>query len=121
MVEQICHSIADQITIAIPLGKQPASSDQVITELPPYPGPRSPLDLVGVEFVFGRLFEAFRGTSQATRTGTSAGADTRPAKKSQVPSMKKILVAMYAMILICTLMFVNSICILMMHLSIGNL
>jgi hypothetical protein len=35
--------------------------DQVMTqiELPPYHGPRSPLDLVAVEIIFGHLFEAF--------------------------------------------------------------
>jgi hypothetical protein len=91
MAEQICPSATDQTTTAIPLGsgqqkkkhvvlaskrKQPASSDQVITELPPYPGPRSPLDLVAVEIIFGCLFEAFRHTSLAAGTGTSAGADT---------------------------------------------
>jgi hypothetical protein len=27
-------------------------------ELPPYYGPRSPLDLVAFEIVFGRMFEA---------------------------------------------------------------
>jgi hypothetical protein len=35
--------------------------DQVMTqlELPPYCGPRSPLDLVAIEIIFGRTFEAF--------------------------------------------------------------
>jgi hypothetical protein len=32
---------------------------QVIIELPPYNGPRSPLDIVVVEHIFGRLFKAF--------------------------------------------------------------
>jgi hypothetical protein len=36
-----------------------APADQVIIELPPYHGPQSPLDLVAVEHIFGRLFEAF--------------------------------------------------------------
>jgi hypothetical protein len=45
--------------------KQLAPSDQVIIELPPYCGPRSPLDLIAVEFIFGFLFEVFRHTSQA--------------------------------------------------------
>jgi hypothetical protein len=36
-----------------------ATDDQVIIELPPYRGPRSPLDIVIVEHLFGRLFEAF--------------------------------------------------------------
>jgi hypothetical protein len=34
-------------------------ADQVIIELPSYRGPRSPLDIVAVEHIFGRLFEAF--------------------------------------------------------------
>jgi hypothetical protein len=37
--------------------------DQVIIELPPYHGPRSPLDIVVVEHLFWRLFEAFRHIS----------------------------------------------------------
>jgi hypothetical protein len=28
-------------------------------ELPPYRGPQNPLDLVAMEIIFGRLFEAF--------------------------------------------------------------
>jgi hypothetical protein len=42
--------------------KQPIpSAGQMMThiELPPYRGPRSHLDLVAIEIVFGRLFEAF--------------------------------------------------------------
>jgi hypothetical protein len=39
--------------------KQAASSDQVTTELPPYRGPRSPLDVVAVEFVFGAYLKLF--------------------------------------------------------------
>jgi hypothetical protein len=42
-------------------------------ELPPYLSPQNPLNLVVVEHIFGRLFEAFRQVSQAARTGTSAG------------------------------------------------
>jgi hypothetical protein len=54
--------------------------DQVTThiELPPYRMRRSPLDLVTVEIIFGRLFEAFQLTSQATRTGASARDDAQP-------------------------------------------
>jgi hypothetical protein len=36
-----------------------AVDDQVIIKLPPYRGPRSPLYIVVVEHIFGRLFEAF--------------------------------------------------------------
>jgi hypothetical protein len=41
------------------------STIQVITqiELPPYRGPKSPLDLVAIEIIFGCLFEAFRHRS----------------------------------------------------------
>jgi hypothetical protein len=38
-------------------------------ELPPYRGLYSPLDLVVVEIVFGRMFEAFRRASQARHAG----------------------------------------------------
>jgi hypothetical protein len=42
--------------------KQPKPpADQVMTqiELPPYHVPLNPLDLVAIEIIFGRLFEAF--------------------------------------------------------------
>jgi hypothetical protein len=32
-------------------------------ELPPYHGPKSPMDLVTIEIIFGHLFEAFQRTS----------------------------------------------------------
>jgi hypothetical protein len=35
------------------------ADDQVIIELPPYRGPQSPLDIVVVEHLFGRLFKDF--------------------------------------------------------------
>jgi hypothetical protein len=44
-------------------------------ELPPYHVSRSPLDLIVVEIIFGRLFEAFRHVSQDASTGTSTDAD----------------------------------------------
>jgi hypothetical protein len=77
----------------IPKRKQALSSaDQVMTqiELPPYRGPRSPLDLVVVEIIFGCLFGAFRRISQAT--GTLASDDIPPRKKMRQPPLKKILV-----------------------------
>jgi hypothetical protein len=46
----------------IPKHQQPkASTDQVMTQidLPPYREPKSPLDLVAIEIIFGRLFKAF--------------------------------------------------------------
>jgi hypothetical protein len=79
----------------VPKRKQALSStDQVMTqiELPPYRGPRSPLDLIVVKIIFGRLFEAFRCISQATSTGTLAGDDIQPWKKMCQPLPKKILV-----------------------------
>jgi hypothetical protein len=70
------------------------SSDQVMTqiELPPYRGPRSPLNLVIVDIIFGHLFEAFRRLSQVAGTGASVAADTPPQKKMRQPPLKKILV-----------------------------
>jgi hypothetical protein len=59
-----------------------APANQVIIELPPYHGPRSPLDLVAVDHIFGRVFEAFRHVSQAARTSTSAGDDAQPSKRA---------------------------------------
>jgi hypothetical protein len=50
-------------------------------ELLPYHGPHNPLDLVVVEIVFGRLFEAFQHISQATLAGASTDDSTRPQKK----------------------------------------
>jgi hypothetical protein len=80
---------------SIPKWKQALPSiDQVMIqiELPPYCGPRSPLDLVAIEIIFGCLFELFQRISQATSTGTSAGDDIPPRKKLRQPLLKKILV-----------------------------
>jgi hypothetical protein len=72
------------------------SADQVMTqiELPPYRGPRSSLDLIVIEIIFGCLFEAFRCICQATSTGTLAGDGSQPRKKMRQPPLKKILVPM---------------------------
>jgi hypothetical protein len=67
-----------------PKRKQALSSiDQVMTQidLPSYHGPHSLLDLVAIEIIFGRIFEAFQRISQATCTGTSASNDIPPRKK----------------------------------------
>jgi hypothetical protein len=101
--------------------KQLAPSDQVITELFPHPVPQNPLGLVAVKLVFERLFKAFQCLSQAAKIDTSAGADTQPAKKLRVPPMRRMLVLRSVTILNCTLLFVNLSCILMIHLSVGNL
>jgi hypothetical protein len=101
--------------------KQLAPSDQVTIKLLPHHVPQSPLSLVVVKLVFGHLFEAFQCPSQAARTNTSVGADTQLAKRLRAPLMRRMLTPRYVMILICTLLFVNLSCILMFHLSIGNL
>jgi hypothetical protein len=67
----------------------------VIIELPPYRGPRSPLDIVNVEYLFGLLFEAFRHISQATRTDAPTGDDAQPSERARAPSLKKLLVPKY--------------------------
>jgi hypothetical protein len=82
-------------------------------ELPPYHGPRSLLDLVAIEIVFGCLFEAFQHTSQAISTGTSAGADTQLAKKARALSVKKLLAPMYLMIFLLFFLLPSLSCILM--------
>jgi hypothetical protein len=81
--------------LLVPKQKQALpSADQVMIQikLPPYRGPRSPLDLVVVEIIFGRIFEDFRHISQATGTGTSTGGVIQPQKKMCHPFLKKILV-----------------------------
>jgi hypothetical protein len=114
---------ADQSVFAAPLGgsqkrkrimlapkrKTTSSSDQVITELPSYHGSRNRLNLVAVDLAFGRLFEAFQHVSQAIRIDTTAGADTQPAKKPRVPSMRRILAPKYVIILTCILPLVTSV------------
>jgi hypothetical protein len=74
--EQAHPSITDQAASIVPPAsrcgrKHPAtairwnqplpSADQEMSqiELPPYREPHSPLDLIVVEIIFGRLFEAF--------------------------------------------------------------
>jgi hypothetical protein len=61
--------------------------------------PRGPLNLVAIEIIFGRLFEAFRCTSQAVSTGSSAGGDAQPLMKKHVPNLRSILGPRYLMIL----------------------
>jgi hypothetical protein len=89
--------------------KTTTSSDQVITELPSYHGSRNRLNLVSVNLLFGRLFEAFQHISQAIRTNATTGADTQPAKKPWVPSMRRILAPKYVMLLTCILLLVTSV------------
>jgi hypothetical protein len=60
-------------------------------EVPPYRGPRNPLDLVAIEIIFGRIFEAFRYISQDAAAGATVDADDRPQKKSHRPPLRKVL------------------------------
>jgi hypothetical protein len=57
--------------------------DQVITQvkLPPYHGPRSPLDLVASEIVFRCIFEAFHQMSQDGSAAIESTDDAKPAQK----------------------------------------
>jgi hypothetical protein len=87
--------------------KTTTSSDQVITELPSYHGSCNRLNLVSVNLAFGHLFEAFQHISQVIRTDATAGADTQPAKKTRAPSMRRILVPMYVMLLTYILLLVT--------------
>jgi hypothetical protein len=89
--------------------KTTTSSDQVITEPPSYHGSHNRLNLVSVNLIFGRLFEAFQHISQAIRTDAMARADTQPAKKPRAPSMKRILAPKYVIILAYILLLVTSV------------
>jgi hypothetical protein len=89
--------------------KTTVSSDQVITELPFYHGSCNQLNLVSVNLAFGRLFEAFQHISEAIETDAMAGADTQPARKTRVPSMRRILAPMYVMLLTYILLLVTSV------------
>jgi hypothetical protein len=89
-----------------------APADQVIIELPPYCGPQSPLDVVVVDHIFGRLYDAFRLASQAVRIVTSAGEDVQPSKRARAPPLKKMLVPKYIMILLLLILSLTLILIL---------
>jgi hypothetical protein len=67
-------------------------------ELPPYRGPRSPLDLTPLEIVFVRKFEAFRWVLQAKTDVAAApirGDNHLPKRTHRVSTAKKIAVAKY--------------------------
>jgi hypothetical protein len=85
------------------------SSNQVIIELPSYHWSHNRSNLVSVNLIFGRLFEAFQHISQAIEIDATAGADTQPAKKTHAPSMRRILVPRYVMLLTCILLLVTSV------------
>jgi hypothetical protein len=112
-VGESCPSAADQTTTTAPLGdgqkkkrvvlgtkrkQDKAPADQVITELPPYRGPQSPLNLVDVEHIFECLFEVFWHVSHEARTDTSAGHDAQPSKKAWVPLLRRMIMPKYVMI-----------------------
>jgi hypothetical protein len=123
MAAPVCPPAADQrVSAAPPSGGQkrkrislaskrkiPTSSDQVITELPFYHLSRNRSNLVSVNLVFGRLFEAFQHISRAIGTDATAGADIQPAKKTRAPSMRRILAPRYVLLLTCILLLVTSI------------
>jgi hypothetical protein len=93
----------------------------VIIELPPHHRPRSHLDLVVVEHIFGRLYEAFRHVSQAAKTGTSASDDALPSKRARAPPLKRIIVPKYMMILLLFIPLLTLVLILTTWLFVGNL
>jgi hypothetical protein len=98
-----------------------APANQVIIELPPYHGPRSPLDLVAVDHIFGRVFEAFRHVSQAARTSTSAGDDAQPSKRARVLPLRRMIVPKYVMIPLLFILPLILILILTTRSFVGNL
>jgi hypothetical protein len=119
---QVCASTAYQPTTDAPLAsdpskkkrlvlaskrKQPASSDQVTTELFPHRVPRYSLGLVAVKLVFRRLFEVLQRPTQAAKIDTSAGADIQPAKWLRAPPMRKMLVPRCVTVLTCALLHVT--------------
>jgi hypothetical protein len=50
-------------------------------KLPAYHGSRSPLDLVAIEIIVGRIFEAFRQISQALVAGAMSVDGSRLMKR----------------------------------------
>jgi hypothetical protein len=92
----------------------------VTIELPPYRGPQSPLDLVTVDHIFGRLIEAFRLASQAARTSTLASEDVHPSKRARAPPLKKMLVPKCILILLLHIASLTLILILTTWLFVGN-
>jgi hypothetical protein len=67
-------------------------------ELPPHRGPRSPLDSIAIEIIFGCIFEAFPRICQAAGTGAMSTDDNKPHKRFRQPPLKKALVLRYSCI-----------------------
>jgi hypothetical protein len=123
MATPVCPPAADQPVSATPPSggqkqkrirlaskcKITTSSDQVITELHSCHLSRNRSNLVSVNFIFGRLFEAFQHISQGIGTDATAGADIQPPKKTRAPSMRRILAPRYLMLLTCILLLVTSV------------
>jgi hypothetical protein len=129
---QVRPSTADQPITAAPWGncpskkkclvlaskrKQPTPSDQVTTKLFLHRVPCCSPGLVTVKLVFRRLFEALQCPTQAAKSG----ADIQPARRLQVPSMRKMLAPRCVIVLTCALLLVTFAKILMIHLTTGNL
>jgi hypothetical protein len=76
--------------------------DKVMTqvELPPFRGPRSPLDLVAIEIIFGCIFEAFRQMSPAAAAGAKPADDDKSLlkRRHQVMMAKKMQAPRYSCI-----------------------
>jgi hypothetical protein len=69
-------------------------------ELPPCHGPRSPLDVVAIKIIFGRIFESFQQISQVATIGTTSADDNKPLKRLRRPPLKKVLLPRYSCILL---------------------
>jgi hypothetical protein len=95
MAAPVCPPAVDQPVSTVPLsGGQKrkrirlaskckiTTSDQVITELHSCHLSRNRSNLVSVNLVFGRLFEAFQHISQGIETDAMAGADIQPPKEN---------------------------------------
>jgi hypothetical protein len=78
-------------------------------KLPLYHKPRSPLGLVVVEIIFGRLFEAFRHASYGVGAGagTLVGGTAQPMKKTREVPLKSVLVPR-KLIIFYLLLYTNS-------------
>jgi hypothetical protein len=74
-------------------------ANQVMTQVvhPPCRGPHSLLDLIAIEIVFGRIFEAFRQMSHAAAAGAAPAANDNTFQKRhhQIP-LKKTLTPRYS-------------------------
>jgi hypothetical protein len=123
MAAPVCPPTADQPVSTVPPSdgqkqkcirlaskrKITTSSNQVIIELHSCHLSCNRSNLVSVNLVFGCLFEAFQHISQGIGTDAMAGADIQPPKKTQAPSMRRILAPRYLMLLTCILLLVTSV------------